>query len=80
MTCGPLVPKPSRKRPPETDCMPMAVMASSAGVRVPPCRMPVPSLMVLVWAARKASGVTPSWPQASADQTEWTPRRSASCT
>jgi hypothetical protein len=55
-------------------------MASSAGVRVPACRIPVPRRMRVVRAAMKASGVTPSWPQASADQTSSTPRRSASVT
>ena len=42
-----------------------AVMAISAGVRVPACMMPVPSRMREVRAAMKASGVTASWPHAS---------------
>ena len=58
----------------------MAVIAIRAGVRVPACMMPVPSRMREVRAAMKASGVTASWPQASADHTQSTPRRSASTT
>ncbi len=60
--------------------MVIAVMATSAGVRVPACMMPVPSIMRDVLPARYASGETASWPQASADQTLYTPRRSASWT
>ena len=40
-------------------------MATSAGVRVPACMIPAPSRMRDVRAARKASGVTASWPQDS---------------
>ena len=51
-----------------------------AGVRPTVCRMPLPSLMREVFAARYASGVAPSCPQASADQTLSTPSFSASST
>ena len=52
MTCGPLVPIPSRNRPPESAWSDIADMASTAGVRAPSCTMPVPSRMVDVDAAR----------------------------
>jgi len=64
----------------DIDARLMAVIATRAGVRVPAWMMPVPRRMREVRAAMKASGVTASWPQASADQTSCTPRRSASVT
>jgi hypothetical protein len=57
-----------------------AVMAVMAGTRALICMMPVPRRMRSVFAARKASGVTASWPQASAVQTVSTPSFSASWT
>ena len=68
------------KRSPDIAARLIAVIAMSAGVRVPAWMMPVPSRMREVRAAMKASGVTASCPQASADQTQSTPRRSASTT
>ena len=56
----------------------MAVIAISAGVRVPAWMIPDPSLIRVVLAARNARGVTASWPHASADQRQSTPSRSAS--
>ena len=58
----------------------IAVIAIRVGVRVPTCVMPVPSRIREVRAAMNANGVTASWPHASADQTQSTPRRSASTT
>jgi hypothetical protein len=52
ITCGPLVPIPSRKRPSDSSCIDIADMASIAGVRAPSCAMPVASSMVEVRAAR----------------------------
>ena len=80
MTWGPLTPSPSTKRPLDMEARLIAVIATRAGVRVPAWMIPVPRRMREVRAAMKASGVTASWPQASADQTSWTPRRSASVT
>ena len=60
MTWGPLTPKPRRKRPRDMLARLMAVMATSAGVRVPAWMIPVPSWMREVRAATKASGVTAS--------------------
>ena len=69
-TCGPLVPSPSRKRPPLSASMVMAVMAVLAGERPGICMMLVPSLILLVCAPIQASGDTASEPHASAVQTE----------
>ena len=77
-TCGPEVPRPSRKRPPESASIVIAVMAVLAGVRAGICMMPVPSLMRVVCAPIQASGETASEPQASADQMESYPSASAS--
>ena len=52
ITCGPLVPRPSRNRPPDSDCNVIAVMASIAGVREPICTMPDASPIDVVVAAR----------------------------
>ena len=46
ITCGPLVPMPSTKRPPDRACSDCADIASIAGVRAPSCTMPVPSRIV----------------------------------
>jgi len=68
------------KRLPDIAARLMAVIATRAGVRVPAWTMPVARRMREVRAATKASGVTASWPHASADQTQSTPSRSASTT
>ena len=52
MTCGPLVPIPSRNRPPDSCCMDMADIASIAGVLAPSWAIPVPSAIRSVRAAR----------------------------
>ncbi len=80
ITCGPLTPSPSRNRPPDSACSDSADMASSAGLRAPIWAMPDPSRIRLVCAARNASGVSASWPQASAVHAEAAPRASASRT
>ena len=54
---------PAMKRPPPAIASTVAAdIAALAGVRAASCMMPVPSLMRLVLAARKASGVTASEP------------------
>src|SRR5260221_14284407 len=55
-------------------------MASIAGVGAPGAAIADPSLIVVVRAARYASGVSASWPQTSGTQTEAAPSRSASAT
>src|SRR5215472_6655008 len=80
ITCGPLVPMPSRNRPPESSCNDIADIASMAGLRAPSWAIADPSAMRSVCPARKASGVSASWPHASATQTDVAPRRSASRT
>ena len=60
MTCGPLVPIPNRKRPPDSACIDMADMAKRAGEREPSWTMPVASFTRSVRAARNASGVSAS--------------------
>src|SRR5882762_3366115 len=80
MTCGPLVPSPSRKRPFESDCIDIADIANIAGVLAPTCTMPEPSLIVVVLAARYANGVSASCPQASGAHTDVAPSFSASTT
>ena len=52
ITCGPLTPSPSTKRWSDIAERLMAVIATSAGVRVPACMMPVPSRRRVVRAAR----------------------------
>ena len=52
ITCGPLVPMPSRNRPPDSDCSVIAVMASMAGVREPIWTIPEARPIVDVVAAR----------------------------
>ena len=66
------------KRPPETLCIPAAVIATIAGVRAPTCMIPVIRPIEVVRPAMKASGVIASAPHASALMTEATPSRSAS--
>ena len=51
-TCGPLAPKPRRKRSFEIAAMVSAVIAVMLGVRALICMMPVPSIMRSVRAAR----------------------------
>ena len=53
-------------------------MAIMEGTRELICRIPVPSFIRVVRAARNASGTTASIPHASADQAWSTPSRSAS--
>ncbi len=50
------------KRPPVSVAIVAAVMPMSAGMRVPACRMPVPSLIFDVREATYASGEMPSEP------------------
>ena len=78
ITCGPLVPMPSRNRPPDMCCRLIADMASIAGVRAPSCAMPVARRTRRVLAAIAASGVNASYAQNSGTQIESTPTRSAS--
>jgi hypothetical protein len=78
ITCGPLTPRPSRKRPPDMLARLSEVMVRSAGVRVPACMIPEPSRMREVRAAMNASGVAASSPHDSCDHTQSTPSRSAS--
>ena len=47
-------------RPPDIASRLIAVIATSAGVRVPACMMPVPRRMRVVRAATNASGVAAS--------------------
>src|SRR5262245_11183782 len=79
-TCGPLAPSPSRKRLPLIAASVSAVIAVIDGARALICMIPVPSPMRDVRAARNASGVTASWPHASADHATSTPSFSASHT
>jgi hypothetical protein len=44
ITCGPLTPRPRRNRPFDIASRLIAVIATSAGVRVPACMIAVPSL------------------------------------
>ena len=53
---------PQRKRPPDSACKVMAVMAAAAGVRAAICMMPVPPLSLVVRASIQAIGVTASLP------------------
>jgi hypothetical protein len=78
ITWGPLVPIPRRNRPFEAPCIAIEVMPTSDGVRVPIWKIPVPSLIVEVCGARKASGVSASCAHASADHAWSTPSFSAS--
>src|SRR6516162_1254778 len=71
---------PRRKRPPESACRLMAVIAAQAGVRACICMMPVPPLIFVVRANSHDTVVTASPPQASLVQAESKPRRSASST
>ncbi len=80
ITWGPLTPSPSAKRPFDIEARLIAVMAISAGVRVPACMIPDPRRMREVRAAMKARGVAASSPHDSCDQTKSTPSRSASVT
>src|SRR5258705_10706922 len=45
MTWGPLTPRPRLNRPPDIEARLIAVIATSAGERVPTCMIPVPSRM-----------------------------------
>ncbi len=69
-TCGPEVPSPRMKRPPERASRVMAVMAVLEGLRPGSCMMPVPRRILLVLAPIQARGETASLPQASAVHTE----------
>ncbi len=57
------------KRPPDIASRLIAVIATSAGVRVPACMIAVPRRTRDVRAATNASGVAASWPHASAYHT-----------
>src|SRR5205807_650013 len=48
ITWGPLTPSPRRNRPPDMDARLIAVIAISAGVRVPACMIPDPGLIEVV--------------------------------
>ncbi len=61
-TCGPEGPMPHRKRPPESACKLIAVIAAHVGVRAGICMMPVPPLIFVVRASIQAMGVTASPP------------------
>jgi hypothetical protein len=69
-TCGPDVPRPSRKRPPESKSSVAAVIAVFAGERPGICMIAEPTLSVVVVAASHASTVTASVPHASAAHAE----------
>ena len=77
-TCGPDVPSPRTKRPPDSWSSVIAVIAVLAGERPGSCMMAVPSLIFFVCAPIHASGLTASEPHASAVHTEWKPAFSAS--
>ena len=53
---------PSRKRLFDMACSVPAVIAVHAGVRAGICMMPVPPLILVVWASTHAIGVTASVP------------------
>ena len=69
-TCGPEVPSPSRKRPPESRSSVAAVIAVFAGVRPGICMIALPILSLVVVAASQERTVTASVPQASAAHAE----------
>ena len=69
-TCGPDVPRPRMKRPPESASRVIAVIAVFAGERPGSCMIAVPRRIFFVCAAIHASGETASEPHASAVQTE----------
>jgi hypothetical protein len=69
-TCGPDVPSPSRKRPPESRSSVAAVIAAFAGVRPGIWRIAEPIFNVVVVAAIQLSTLTASVPHASAAQAE----------
>ncbi len=80
MTWGPDAPNPSRNRPSETLANVIEVCTVMAALRTPSWKIPDPSSIRSVLAARNDSGVTASAPQASATQAMSTPMRSASRT
>ena len=61
-TCGPLVPMPSRNRPPESWSSVAAVIAVIAAERPGICMIALPSRIRSVCAAIQASTVTASEP------------------
>ena len=69
-TCGPDVPNPRRKRPPDMRSSVAAVIAVFAGVRAGICMIAEPISIVEVTAASQESTVTASVPQASAAHAE----------
>src|SRR6266851_3336623 len=79
-TAAPDTPSPSRKRRPDSRSKVAAVIAVVPGDRPAICMIAVPSWIFVVWAANQASGLVASVPDASAVQTEWYPRSSASDT
>ncbi len=70
ITCGPDGPTPSRKRPPDSACSVIAVIAAQDGVRACICIIAVPALIFVVRASTHAAGDTASVPHASPDQHE----------
>ena len=69
-TCGPDVPSPSRKRPPESRSSVAAVIAVFAGVRPGICMIALPTLSLVVVAASHERTLTASVPHASAAHAE----------
>ena len=69
-TCGPDVPSPRRKRPPESRSSVAAVIAVFAGERPGICMIAEPSLILSVVAPSQERTVTQSVPQASAAHAE----------
>ncbi len=67
-TCGPETPRPSRKRPPESESSVAAVMAVMAGARAGIWKIPEATSICSVWAATQVSTVAASEPYASAAQ------------
>ncbi|OPZ49544.1 MAG: hypothetical protein BWY91_03079 [bacterium ADurb.BinA028] len=62
LTCGPLTPRPSRNRPPESESSVAAVMAVIAGVRAGICMTAAPRWMRWVRAPTQDSTVGESEP------------------
>src|SRR6185437_17076015 len=76
-TCGPLGPKPKKKRPPESLSIVAPAIAAAAGGRAGTCMIAAPRLIVFVCPASQARTETTSDPYDSATQTDSKPRRSA---
>ena len=61
-TCGPETPRPSRKRPPESESRVAAVIAVIAGARAGIWKIAEPMSIRSVWAATQESTVAASEP------------------